>query len=103
MSATSHLKNLYLQITANYAKQWRLIGNLLDLSTEVLDTIEHDHNSRDDLCYREMLEKWLQTDINASWQRILACLKSSVPFTTPDKGISYLYCMYVNIYYYCSV
>ena len=45
----------------------------LELSPSTLDTIASDHQTADD-CKRVMLRKWLQSDPEASWERLAAAL-----------------------------
>ena len=53
--------------------QWYDLGLQLRLSPSILDTIDADHQTADD-CKRVMLRKWLQSDPEASWERLAAAL-----------------------------
>ena len=53
--------------------QWIDLGLQLKLSPSILDTIASDHQTSDD-CKRVMLRKWLQSDPEASWERLAAKL-----------------------------
>ena len=53
--------------------QWYDLGLQLRLSPPILDTIAADHQTADD-CKRVMLRKWLQSDPEASWERLAAAL-----------------------------
>ena len=53
--------------------QWYDLGLQLRLSASILDTIAADHQTADD-CKRVMLRKWLQSDPEASWERLAAAL-----------------------------
>ena len=53
--------------------QWYDLGLQLRLSPSILDTIAADHQTTDD-CKRVMLRKWLQSDPEASWERLAAAL-----------------------------
>ena len=53
--------------------QWYDLGLQLKLSPSVLDTIAADHQISDDR-KRMMLRKWLQSDPEASWERLAAAL-----------------------------
>ena len=65
------LINVHLHITPQYATQWRVIGTLLDLPSEVLN-IEHDRMYIVDFCCNAtMLEGWLQLDTTASQAKLL--------------------------------
>ena len=71
------MRNLYQHITPRYATQWRVIGTLLDLPSETLNIIEHDHRDKAKRCCNAMLEKWLQMDTTASWGKLLTVIESS--------------------------
>ena len=53
--------------------QWYDLGLQLRLSPSTLDTIASDHQTADD-CKRMMLRKWLQSDPEASWEKLAAAL-----------------------------
>ena len=53
--------------------QWYDLGLQLRLSPSTLDTIASDHQTADD-CKRVMLRKWLQSDPEASWEKLAASL-----------------------------
>ena len=53
--------------------QWYDLGLQLRLSPSTLDTIAADHQTADD-CKRAMLRKWLQSDPEASWEKLAAAL-----------------------------
>ena len=53
--------------------QWYDLGLQLRLSPSTLDSIAADHQTADD-CKRAMLRKWLQSDLEASWEKLAAAL-----------------------------
>ena len=53
--------------------QWYDLGLQLKLPPSILDTIASDHQTADD-CKRIMLRKWLQSDPEASWEKLAAAL-----------------------------
>ena len=63
-----------------------MIGTLLDLPTETLNTIEHDKRDKAECCCIAMLEKWLQVDTTASWGKLFTVIESSAVSGTVDKG-----------------
>ena len=80
-------RDLYQHITPQYAAQWRVIGTLLGLPSVTLDVIEHDHVFRAERCCNAMLEKWLQVDTTASWEKLFTIIESrAVLCSAPDKG-----------------
>ena len=73
--------------TPRYARYWREIGTLLDLSGKTLDIIELDHIKVRNCC-NAMLEKWLQIDPSASWRKFFTAIESpGVAGRAPDKGM----------------
>ena len=54
-------------------KQWYDLGLQLRLSPSTLNTIAADDQTSDD-CKRTILKKWLQSDPEASWERLAAAL-----------------------------
>ena len=72
------LKDLYNHVVPGVADKWRVLGvQLLDpTSGSTLDIIER-NNPRDVVrCCQCMLEKWLEMTPDASWNQILAALRS---------------------------
>ena len=80
------LRDLYQHVTPQYATQWKLIGTLLDLPSETLNVIEYDHRDKAERCCNAMLEKWLQVDIAASWEKLFTIIKSTAVSGALDKG-----------------
>ena len=80
------LRDLYQHITPQHATQWKVIGTLLDLPSETLNVIEHDHRDKAEHCCNAMLEKWLQVDIAASWEKLFTVIKSTAVSSALDKG-----------------
>ena len=74
---SDRLKDLELElrdvIVAIKGTQWYDLGLQLKLSPSTLDTIAADNQTSDD-CKRVMLRKWLQSDPEASWERLAAAL-----------------------------
>jgi uncharacterized protein (DUF1800 family) len=67
------LREVVLALKDVAGTQWYDIGLQLRLSPSILDTIAADHQTADD-CKRMMLRKWLQSDPEASWERLAAAL-----------------------------
>ena len=85
MNTTPLLKDLYQHITSRYATKWKVIGILLGLSNKLLDDIEAGYSANAKCC-NEMLEKWLEVDTTASWNKILNVIDS-------DKGDCHCVCV----------
>jgi len=63
-----------------------VIGTLLDLPSGTLDIIEHDNHHKAAPCCNSMLEKWLEVDVRASWNKLLKVIESlSDSFTGTRK------------------
>ena len=49
--------------------KWRLIGSLLGISDEQLETIECNYKSKEEDCSSAMVDFWLTVDVTASWEK----------------------------------
>ena len=67
------LREVILALEDVDGTQWYNLGLQLRLSPSILDTIATDHQTTDDR-KRVMLRKWLQSDPEASWERLAAAL-----------------------------
>lgn len=70
------LRHLYEKITPLYAPQWKVLGELLHVPNGELRIIEADHPNNVKGSCNKMLDIWLNTDPNASWEAILTAIKS---------------------------
>ena len=60
-----------LKLLLPEAKNWQIIGTLLEIPEEVLDQIEADHPSNCHLCVRKVIKAWLkQVDPPPSWKNL---------------------------------
>jgi hypothetical protein len=66
------LREVVLALKDVAGTQWYDLGLQLRLSPAILDTIAAHHNVDDHK--RMMLRKWLQSDPEASWERLAAAL-----------------------------
>ena len=104
MNTTPLLKDLYQDITPQYAADWKVIGTLLGLPSGELNAIEAGYPTNIKWCCNQMLEKWLEMDTTASWEKLHAAIESPAVTRTqscssPDRGASGMYvCMYVYIH-----
>ena len=82
------LKDLIQRVTPRYAADWKRIGILLNLPIGELNAIEAGYPTNVKWCCDRMLEKWLETDLTASWKRMLTAIQScAVPGDqSDDKG-----------------
>ena len=88
MTTVPKLKDLYQHITPQYAVQWKVIGTLLDLPSGALDVIEQDNMYRITRCCNDMLKKWLEIDLTASWGKLFTVIESPAVSSggAVDKG-----------------
>ena len=78
VKTTPLLRDLHQYFTPQFATQWRTIGIQLGLSLGTLDIIEHDNRDKAILCCNAMLNKWLQVDTTASWEKLFTVIESLV-------------------------
>ena len=64
-----------IQIVLPHAIHWKEIGILLDVDSKQLEEFEKTYPNDFIRCCKEMINKWLHTDRNASQRKLLACLK----------------------------
>ena len=70
------LKDLYQHITPQYAADWKVIGTLLGLPIGELKAIEAGYPTNVKWCCNQMLEKWLEVDPSASWEKLISVIES---------------------------
>jgi len=73
---TPLLKDLYELITPQYAADWKVIGILLGLPKGELNSIEAGYPTNVKWCCNKMLEKWLEVDPTACWEKLFAAIES---------------------------
>ena len=92
VNTTLSLKDLYHHITPKYAADWKVIGTLLGLPSGELNAIEAGYPTNVKWCCNQMLEKWLEMDTTASWEKMLTAIESPAvtswtqSYSSPDKG-----------------
>ena len=67
---------LYERITPVYAARWKVIGTLLGIPEGELMAIEGGYPTNLRWCCNKMLEKWLEIDPTASWEKLCAIVHS---------------------------
>ena len=75
------LKDLYNLITPEYAAHWKVIGTLLGVEKGILVGIERNFPNSVTWCCNELLETWLEKDIEATWKKIIQVIDSSAVTT----------------------
>ena len=68
-----HLQNL---VTPYYAASWKEIGLQLGIAQGILQTIEINYRTDAEKCCTEMFAKWLDTDVTASWGKLIQVVYS---------------------------
>ena len=79
------VRDLYKHVTPRYAADWKVIGTLLGITRGELDAIEVDHSNKDKDCCRRMLQKWLDMDRTASWEKLFTVTESPAVCHTSNK------------------
>ena len=72
------LKDLYVDVSHGIAAKWRDLGVLLlnPPNENVFNIIEKNHPQDVLACCKCMLQKWLDTKPDASWNQLLEALRS---------------------------
>ena len=95
------LKDLYQCITPQYAADWKVIGTLLGIPSGELKAIEAGYPTNVKWCCNHMLEKWLEVDPNATWEKIHTAIKS--PAVSSDQGVDKNIYLAMKAYAYMTV
>ena len=75
ISGTPSLRDLYEHVTPKHAADWRIIGMLLGIPNEELKAIEAGYPTNPKWCCNKMLEKWLELDPTASWDKLSEAIR----------------------------
>ena len=75
-SKKPHLKQLQNLVTPYYAASWKEIGLQLGIAQGILHTIEINFQTDIETCCTEMLTEWLDTDVTASWDKLMQVVYS---------------------------
>ncbi|XP_065886940.1 uncharacterized protein [Dysidea avara] len=79
-SKRPHLKDLYDHVVVKAARKWKKIGAQLLVNdctcTAVLNNIEDNCHQQVEKCCEYMLQKWLETNVSASWDELIQALTS---------------------------
>ena len=73
MPLLKHLQNL---VTPYYAASWKEIGLQFGIAQGILQTIETYFQGDVETCCTEMLKEWLETDVTASWGKLIQVIYS---------------------------
>ena len=81
-----------IQIVLPCAIHWKEIGVLLDVDSKQLEELEKTYPNDFIRCCKEMINKWLKTDRNASQRKLFASIKLvTVPISLPDRAQNGMY------------
>ena len=74
-SARPHLEDLQNNITPYYAAHWTVIGTQLGIHSGMLQGIQASYPADAFHCCNKMLEIWLDTDCNATWDKVYKAIE----------------------------
>ena len=88
VKTTPLLKDLYELISPNFGAEWKVIGICLGLHIGELNIIEANYPNNARWCCNKMLEKWLEMDPNASWEKLFTAIES--PAVSDQAGMVHM-------------
>ena len=66
-------------IIRQYAAYWESTGENLGIQhLEVIKLNKQGHPSFNEECFKDMLRKWLQIDVNASWEKLQNAINQAI-------------------------
>ena len=75
-SSRPELKDLIGYVTPQYAAHWKEIGICIGVRAEDTKIIELAYPTMLDKCCNEMFFKWLEYDVDASWDKLFTAIDS---------------------------
>ena len=95
------LQDLQNEITPYYAAHWTVIGTQLGIHSGLLQGIQASFPADAFRCCNKMFEIWLDTDFNATWNKIYRVFESpgitkTITNFQPSNG-TYV-CTYICVY-----
>ena len=93
------MKDLQNKITPYYAAHWTVIGTQLGIHSGILQGIQACFPADAFRCCNKMFEVWLDTDCNATWDKVYKAIQSP-GVTKTNMNFQQNYNMYVASY--CS-
>ena len=76
------LKDLYKHATPHYAAYWEDIGIYLDIEPGCLKIIQKDNPGDASGCCKDLWKKWLEVDLNATWEKLFTAIDDVVISTS---------------------
>ena len=89
------MRDLHSNIVRQYAVHWERIGLELGLQQYDITNISENNSSRKqrqvEVCCSQMLQKWLESDLSATWGKLDDAIKniklpSTISPVSTDKG-----------------
>ena len=90
------LKDLQNVITPQYAAHWITIGTQLRIPSGILQGIQASFPADAFRCCNMMLERWLETDCNATWDKMYNAVECPA-VTKATQNFQANYGMYISI------
>ena len=92
------MRDLDKHIVEQQAAQWERLGLQLGLKNYHIANISRDNPNRAVTCCREMLQKWLEIDLSATWCKLDDAIKNIKLSSTvsTDKGGNHGYCYSIS-------
>ena len=83
------MKDLNRHIAEQLAAYWEKLGLELGLKDYHIANIHKDHPNKSVVCCGKMLQKWLDIDLNASWNKLEAAIDriEADPFLTVSSEV----------------
>ena len=76
------LKDLYMYVTPCYAAHWKDIGVHLGIELGYLKTIKADNPGDVSGCCKDLWERWLEVDLNATWKKLFTAIDATMISTS---------------------
>ena len=86
--APSFLAELYNEITPQHAARWEVIGRKLSLPKGQLEAIKAEWPTNFKHCCNRMLDKWIEVDTTASWEKMNAVI---LDIQASEGDLAFLY------------
>ena len=73
-------------VTPYYAAHWKSIGKFLQIPKGQLDVLELDYSKSEQRC-NQMFHKWLDTDLDATWRKVLEAVENGCKSSGYNFGV----------------
>ena len=81
------MKDIEDHVVTEFARQWKQLGNLLNINQKFLDTLQYNYPDDCEKCCSRMFEAWFQENIqeNKTWKILISAIDK-----LPTGKLSYL-------------